>query len=71
MFQLKTLNMRFEHNEGPFKGCLGQRSCKVIRGHQVQKAKICHLLYAFKFLQNLKYVTLACNQGKSSDHIMF
>ena len=26
--------MRFEHNGGPSKGCLGQRSNKVTQGHQ-------------------------------------
>ena len=39
--------MRFEQNGGPSKGCLGQRSNKVIRGQQVQKTKILQSLVSF------------------------
>ena len=33
MFQLETINIRFEHLAICSKGCWGQRSAKVIQGH--------------------------------------
>ena len=53
--KVETPNMRFEHNGGPSKVCLGQRSNKVMQGHQRSpSAKNKKIAISFKFLQNLK-----------------
>ena len=49
--KLQSPNNRFEHNERPSKGSLGQRSPKVPEGHQgspSQKAKNLQYLVYFK-----------------------
>ena len=56
------------------KGYMGQRSPIIVQGHQISpsaKSKKIAVSDTFLNLQNLKYVTLACNEGKSSNHIRF
>ena len=75
MFQLETPNIRFKHRDICSKEYWGQRSPKVIQGHlgslSVKNKIIAIPLRFFTFFQNLKHSTLAYNQRKSSDHIMF
>ena len=68
MFQLETTNIRFEHLAICSKGCWGKRSSKVIQS-QNKIIALPHVL--LNYSKNLKHVTLAYNQGKSSDHIIF
>ena len=75
MFQLETPNIRFKHLDICSKGCWGQWSPEDIQGHQgslsVKNKNIAIPRKFFKFFLNLKHLTLAYNQRKSSDHIMF
>ena len=74
MFQLETPNIRFKHLDIFSKGFCGQGSQMVIQGHLGSlstKNKIIAIPHRFfNFFLNLKNLTLAYNQRKSSDHIM-
>ena len=72
MFQLETPNIRFKHLDICSKTYGGQLSPMGIQSHLgslIVKNKIIAIPHRLFFL-NLKPLTLACNQWKSSDHIM-
>ena len=52
MFQLETTNIKFEYLVICCKGCLGQKSPKVIQGHlgslSVRNKNNCNTSYTFK-----------------------
>ena len=74
MFQLETPNIRCKHLDIFSKGYWGQGSPMVIQDHLGSlsaKNEIIAIPHRFlNFFLNLKHLTLAYNQRKSSDHIM-
>ena len=66
--------MKLRYLDRCLKGSCCQMLPKLVQDRQeslgVKIEKKCKI-YTFKFVQNLKHVTLFNNQGKSSDHIIF